>query len=289
MGLGKQLIGHSSYGVGSFINESSLRINTNGGASSLVGAGPGSVGWQAPEVMAARNVNSDASARSEGSDYVSELSPLELSPGVRTSRSVDIFSLGCVFYSLLVPGCHPFGEWYEREANIMHNRPNLDALYDLSPEAFDLIKSMLRRTAQKRPTASEVGSHPFFWDAAVKLSFLCELSDRIEIDATATSDLPDTAGVKSIVLVIERNASHIVGTSWDSQIDSDLVSNVQRFRSYDPSSVRDLLRLLRNKHHHYDELSPDLKMKIGSKARGLMQYFERRFPRYVNVIVSIVF
>jgi serine/threonine-protein kinase/endoribonuclease IRE1 len=285
MGLGKQLIGHSSYGGASLINESSLGFQSNGGASSLVGVGPGSVGWQAPEVMAARNANSDASARSEGSDYTGDLSPLELSPGVRTSRSVDIFSLGCVFYSLLVPGCHPFGEWYEREANIMHNRPNLEPLFDLSPEAFDLIKSMLRRSAPKRPTASEVGSHPFFWTAHTKLSFLCELSDRIEIDTSAPNEASDTTAVKSVLLLIERNASSIVGTSWDSHIDSDLLTNVQRFRSYDPSSVRDLLRLLRNKHHHYDELSTDLKSKIGCKVKGLMQYFESRFPRYVSVIV----
>lgn len=276
MGLGKQLMGHSSYGGGSLINDASILRHSNGGASSLVGAGPGSVGWQAPEVMAARNMNSDASAKSEGSENISELSPLELSPGVRTSRTVDIFSLGCVFYSLLVPGCHPFGEWYEREANIMHNKPNLEALRELSPEAYDLISSMLRRTAAKRPTASDVGSHIFFWANEQKLNFLCDFSDRIEIDATTAVDAMNN---KSMVLLLERNASRVVGTAWDSQIDNDLVVNVQRFRSYDPSSIRDLLRLLRNKHHHYDELSKQLKSRIGTKTSGMMRYFEHRFPR----------
>ena len=50
MGLGKQLVGHSSYGGGSYLNDSSLRGHSNGGQSSIVGVGPGSVGWQAPEV-----------------------------------------------------------------------------------------------------------------------------------------------------------------------------------------------------------------------------------------------
>lgn len=269
-------MGHSSYGGASLLNEASFLNQSNGGASSLVGAGPGSVGWQAPEVMAARSYRSDASAKSEGSDNLNDLSPLELTPGVRTSRTVDIFSLGCVFYCLLIPGCHPFGEWYEREANIMHNKPNLDALRELSPEAFDLISSMLRRTAAKRPTASEVGSHPFFWASEQKLSFLCDFSDRIEIDATSSEDC---LNAQSIVLVLERNASKVVGNAWDNQIDSDLVLNVQRFRSYDPSSIRDLLRLLRNKYHHYDELSKDLKLKIGTKTIGLIRYFESHFPR----------
>ena len=119
MGLGKQLVGHSSYG-GSLMNKSSLQASRSEGHSSVAGVGAGSVGWQAPEVMAMRHHSSDASVKSEGSnaDPISDLSPIDISPNARTSRSVDIFSLGCIFYSTLVPGCHPFGEWYEREANI---------------------------------------------------------------------------------------------------------------------------------------------------------------------------
>jgi serine/threonine protein kinase len=43
---------------------------------------------------------------------------LSLTSHRRTQR-VDIFSLGCVFYCVLVPGEHPYGQWFEREANIM--------------------------------------------------------------------------------------------------------------------------------------------------------------------------
>jgi hypothetical protein len=52
MGLGKQLLGQSSIGA-SLVGESSLRWSKGAGVSS-VGVGPGSVGWQAPEVMAMR-------------------------------------------------------------------------------------------------------------------------------------------------------------------------------------------------------------------------------------------
>jgi hypothetical protein len=31
----------------------------------------------------------------------------------------------CVFYNVLVPGGHPFGEWFEREANIIRGKPDL--------------------------------------------------------------------------------------------------------------------------------------------------------------------
>lgn len=40
----------------------------------------------------------------------------------RRTQAVDIFSLGCIFHHCIVPGSHPFGQWYEREANIIQNK-----------------------------------------------------------------------------------------------------------------------------------------------------------------------
>lgn len=210
-------------------------------------------------------------------DSFPEASPIEITAQTRTSRSVDIFSLGCIFYATLVPGSHPFGEWYEREANIVHNRPNMDALKEQSPDAYDVVSSMIQRIPSDRPTAKQVCEHPFFWSADRRISFLCDVSDRIESEGT-TSDgnLPQSFITK--LLAIERKASEVVGTAWDALLDDALVSNVQRFRTYDPSSVRDLLRLLRNKHHHFDELPEALKEKMGSSSAGLLRYFEARFP-----------
>lgn len=281
MGLGKQLVGQSSYGGGSLLDDSSLRGQSNGVQSSIIGVGPGSVGWQAPEVMALR-MPSDVSIKSDGSspnDPASEMSPIDVSPNARTSRSVDIFSLGCIFYSTLVPGSHPFGEWYEREANIMHNKPNIEAIQSLSLEAYDLVDAMLKRSPSVRPTAKQICEHPFFWSPDRRLSLLCDFSDRLETDSVNTS-AGDSLAFLTKVLAVERNASQVVGTSWDRVLHPDLISNVQRFRTYDPSSIRDLLRLIRNKHHHFDELPSPLKESIGSKTEGLIEYFEARFPRY---------
>ena len=182
MGLGKQLVGQSSFGA-SAAGESSLRAQRSDGSngenqSSVAGAGPGTVGWQAPEVMVMRMPASDTSVRSNDSasagEFSNDCSPLDLSGTVRTSRSVDIFSLGCIFYSTLVPGSHPFGEWYEREANIMHNKPDLEPLRQISIEAHDLVSSMIKRNPTLRPTAKQVcerrylvtGLSPLVWSFA---------------------------------------------------------------------------------------------------------------------------
>jgi len=287
MGLGKQLEGQSSFGMSALGNASLVGQSQDG--STLVGAGPGSVGWQAPEVMAMR-WSSEASpplpmtfrhSNHEGSETVSDESPMDIAMSARTSRSVDIFSLGCVFYCTILPGSHPFGEWYEREANIMKDKPSIEGLKSISVDAFDLVSSMIARNPKDRPTASQICEHPFFWKSTKRLGFLCEFSDRLEADLASMTD-KGCVGVSPIsvdVFKIERNAAQIVGTAWDTELDPDLINNVSKFRTYDPSSVRDCLRIIRNKHHHFDELPPRVKDRIGGNLDGLLQYFESKFPQ----------
>ena len=293
MGLGKQLAGQSSFGMSTLGGASlSGSINGVGESSRLVGAGPGSVGWQAPEVMSLRwttdagSVASGASSKAKHDNLI-DASPLEVAMNARTSRSVDIFSLGCIFHSTLIPGAHPFGEWFEREANIMRNRPTLAQLEEVSPDAFDLVTSMIHRDPKSRPSAKQICDHPFFWSPQRRLAFLCELSDRIECDTQASQEGAIIPPFEDQTLIIERNAVAVVTTAWDTRLDPALINNVSKFRTYDPSSVRDCLRLIRNKHHHYDELPPDVKDRVGSNPDGLMTYFDSRFPRLVLHCYSV--
>jgi len=274
MGLGKQLAGQSSFGLSTLGTGS-----VGGGAAGEAGAGAGSVGWQAPEVMAQRWSPETSSSNNEESEVAAFLdsSPLEAN---RTSRSVDIFSLGCVFYCTILPGSHPFGEWYERESNIMKNAPNREDLEFVSPDASDLILAMISRDPKARPTADEVCEHPFFWSLSKRLKFLCDLSDRIELCDTSTSQQDNANSSPTLsIYAIEKDASNIFGTSWEKQLDPELIHQSVSRRTYDPSSVRDLLRMVRNKHHHYDELSATLKSRIGSSTDGLSKYIRTCFPR----------
>jgi len=273
MGLGKQLLGQSSFGI-STLGTGSVGAGPAANPS-MAGAGAGSVGWQAPEVMALRWSPESSSLNDES---MIEASPLEVSVN-RTSRSVDIFSLGCIFYCTILPGSHPFGEWYEREANIMKNRPNKDDLEFVAPDASDLILSMINRDAKARPTAEEVCDHPFFWSLAKRLKFLCELSDRLELSDTI---IPESNAKRNLPTLnafsIEKGAVKVFGSSWEKKLDPELMESSLNRRTYDPSSVRDCLRMIRNKHHHYEELSSSLKSRIGSNTDGLSQYFDRKFP-----------
>jgi serine/threonine protein kinase len=289
MGLSKQLADVD----GSFSMSMSMPAQ-NGELSSLASSassrsdhkaveqGPvGTIGWQAPELMAFRgtglsmpeieedkeaddgnDVETDNNCNEESTVDCQDIEATSLTPKEqkiqerrlksRRTQNVDIFSLGCVFHYVLVPGIHPFGLWYEREANIMNNKLNMSALAQF-PDAIDLISRMLNQNPDDRPMASQVCNHPFFWLSQKRLDFLVELSDRLEHEKI---DAP-------VVVSMESNASQIVTRSWDKKLHPVLKEDMGKYRKYDNSSVRDLLRLIRNKRHHYNEFDDEAKGIVG--------------------------
>jgi serine/threonine-protein kinase/endoribonuclease IRE1 len=92
---------------------------------------------------------------------------------------VDVFAAGCVVFYMLTDGEHPFGSKFEREANIVSNRCDLTLVRHL-PEAEHLIRGMLEHEPRKRMVILDALNHPFFWGAEKQLSFLQDVSDRVE-------------------------------------------------------------------------------------------------------------
>jgi serine/threonine protein kinase len=310
MGLSKQL-GKDEHSFSSFSyifsnhnQHPDLTHNENDPASHYSGqprhhhSVVGTIGWQAPEIIQASRKKS-TTAVSSGStlfpvvlsddvqpvaksdvhldidklhepEQSSELPTIELSEEQLSNRrtlNVDVFSLGCVYYYTLTLGKHPFGEWYEREANIVNNRMNLSDL-ERFPDAYDLISSMIHCDTSCRPSSRQVCNHPFFWPSCRRLEFLTDFSDRLE------KEQPEAL----LLLELERSSYQIIYGKWDKRLDPELVHDFGKYRKYDTSSVRDLLRLIRNKKHHFHELSVSLKEKMGSVPAGFYSYFDVKFP-----------
>ena len=71
----------------------------------------------------------------------------------RVTKSIDIFALGCLYYYSLTNGGHPFGDRFEREANILWDQQSLHGLEGFGEEgleAVDVISSMLAPEAADR-------------------------------------------------------------------------------------------------------------------------------------------
>lgn len=77
----------------------------------------GTEGWMAPELL-------DDMAESIQEQFENP----EESKKKRITKSVDVFSLGCVYYFVLSGGFHPFGDSIRRQSNIISNQFKLEKL-----------------------------------------------------------------------------------------------------------------------------------------------------------------
>jgi len=128
---------------------------------------------------------------------------------------------------------------------------------------------MVSRDPEQRPTADVILHHPALWDHSRTLSFLQDVSDRVEKE--------DVTGV--VLETLETGAECVCGEGdWRSVVDDEVTADLRKYRSYRGDSVRDLLRALRNKRHHFRELSPEAQRLLGSPAEQFTEYWVSRFP-----------
>ncbi|XP_016105912.1 serine/threonine-protein kinase/endoribonuclease IRE1 [Sinocyclocheilus grahami] len=208
---------------------------------------PGTEGWIAPELL----INA---------------------PKGNPTSAVDIFSAGCVFYYVTSKGQHPFGDTLRRQANILSGVYNLDHfMEDIHEDVIgrDLIEWMISAEPETRPSAASVLKHPFFWSPEKQLQFFQDVSDRIEKEPADSV----------IVARLENSGRSVVRTNWRMHISAPLQADLRKFRTYKGNSVRDLLRAMRNKKHHYHELPPEVQTALGEVPDGFVAYFTSRFPR----------
>uniref|UniRef100_A0A8C6TLE4 Serine/threonine-protein kinase/endoribonuclease IRE1 n=1 Tax=Neogobius melanostomus TaxID=47308 RepID=A0A8C6TLE4_9GOBI len=205
---------------------------------------PGTEGWIAPEV-------------------------LRDTPGNKPTAAVDVFSAGCVFYFVVSRGQHPFGDALRRQVNILSGEYALaHFIEEMNNDviARDLIEQMISPDPEARPSTACVLKHPFFWSPEKQLLFF-QRSYRKE-----PSDSP-------IVVRLETAGRSVVRTNWRMHISVPLQTDLRRFRTYKGNSVRDLLRAMRNKKHHYHELPREVQETLGELPEGFVSYFTCRFPR----------
>uniref|UniRef100_A0A8C5FB98 non-specific serine/threonine protein kinase n=1 Tax=Gadus morhua TaxID=8049 RepID=A0A8C5FB98_GADMO len=213
---------------------------------------PGTEGWIAPEVL---------SEDCKDNPVRGPLSPVLLwSPPPHTKPL--LFT-------------HPFGKSLQRQANILLGAYSLDKLLPDRHEdivARDIIEQMLSTEPQERPAAESVLKHPFFWSLERELHFFQDVSDRIEKEPL---DGP-------IVRQLERGGRAVVKCDWREHITVPLQTDLRKFRSYKGGSVRDLLRAMRNKKHHYRELPLDVQETLGTIPDDFVSYFTSRFPHLLK-------
>jgi serine/threonine-protein kinase/endoribonuclease IRE1 len=260
-------------------DQSSFRATTANAA--------GTSGWRAPELLideqdSVYNHTILQEAYPTGSS--SEPLVIDSLSNRRATRAIDIFSLGCVFYYILSKGIHPFGDKYLREANIVQGNYSLDYLEDYSKpdmvESRDLIERMISRDPRLRPDAKQILKHPLFWSQEKRLDFLLKVSDRFDIESR---DPPS-----KLLSLLEANASKVVGDDWHDKLNQEFIDNLGKYRKYHGDRILDLLRAMRNKSHHFNDLPAAVRALMEPYPQGYLGYFTAKFPFLLMTIYYVV-
>ncbi|KAF2280696.1 uncharacterized protein EI97DRAFT_5840 [Westerdykella ornata] len=246
--------------------------------STLIGTtgNAGTVGWKAPELILQPKDLDRGSSTGQSRDSSSSTDPV--AQGVK--RAVDIFSLGCVFFYVLTNGSHPFDDeegWMQmRELNIKKDKANLDqlSLGNDSEEPRHLIRWMLSNRPEDRPTALQVMNHPFFWPAEKRLNFLCDCSDHWERECRD----PPSHHLSILESFSEAVISDGKKSDFLAKLHRSFVASLGKQRKYTGDRMLDLLRALRNKKNHYEDMDESVKALVGDLPEGYLRYWTSRFP-----------
>ena len=77
---------------------------------------------------------------------------------------------------------------------------------------------------------------------------------------------------QSLLQQLEAVCEEAVGIpDWAAALDSDVVANLGKYRKYNSRSLRDLLRVMRNKHNHFREMPLSLQQKLGPLPEGFLR------------------
>lgn len=241
--------------------------------------------------IAAPNANSTAS---RSTTHSSDGTVLDPPSGRRATKAIDIFSLGCVFYYVMTQGHHPFdvgGTSLGRDLNIKENNFSTDdlRLQQYEYDADDLIMQMLKHDPKERPDTTEILRHPYFWDVADKLEFLCEVSDCFEREKNSINNIFDENAIRTPaekesleeLAALEALSPNVIGPSRDFHraLPKSFINEMGKQRKYTGSKMIDLLRVIRNKKNHFHDLPDDVKEQmLGGSTKGYYEFWAKRFP-----------
>ncbi|CAH8261194.1 unnamed protein product [Arabidopsis lyrata] len=195
------------------------------------------------------------------------------------TSSVDFFSFGCLLFYSLTLGEHPFGAPYGTKPEVIDSlicRSNLVLHHCRTPEAETLVSRLMKHTPHVRISITSALNFPLFWCFEKRLAYLKNVSEMMEQWGQSG---------QLIEAYLDFHSIEILGPAldWSTKIDPPIITYIN-----DPnnpnlpsfySSVRRLVRLIRNQHSHYAELPANIKVLYKGEVQGIEEYYRKIFPR----------
>lgn len=182
----------------------------------------------------------------------------------------DVFSMGCLIFYIANNGLIS-------KTNDLVNFLWTESYKQSSDAALikHLVTIMTNNDQQLRPSFSCLLYHPYFWSNQKILNFLVSFADRIKKNDSLAYTIKNA---------LQQNAEKVIDSSWLTRLEPIVIESLayrSAHHNYGGSSISELLRALRNKEAHYDEMSGAAKQMYGSLPDGYSNYWTSKFPLLV--------
>ena len=134
--------------------------------------------------------------------------------------------------------------------------------------AQDALLARMRDRLSHKPSMNEISKHVAFRPEEKSLDFFIAVSEVLELKQRHHRES------------VEEDGHKVIGISWHNTLDPVLGELVEqgRRRTYKPTSVADLLRLIRNLACHYYNFPPSVRASLGPFG-SLGSMWNGLFPR----------
>lgn len=208
--------------------------------------------------------DSQMSVVPDGSSY---WSVPEMARGRYNFKS-DVYSMGCLIYYIIKNG------------NFSKTNDLID--FDWSSDFENscdgvllkhLVKAMTKPNPEERPTFECLQFGPYFWPTQKVLSFILAVADRVKIGDYQANEAKGS---------IQLGSENVFDTNWETRLEPEVINSLayrSQRHTYGTSSISELLRAIRNKQAHYDEISSNAKQIYGPIPNGFASYWTEKFPK----------
>jgi serine/threonine protein kinase len=215
-------------------------------------------------------------------------------------RQTDIYALGVTMFTILSRGKHPGGVRTERLHNVSKGKLNFEQWKVTSPPVVQFqscIERMICYDIESRASIHFVLNHPWTWDGRKSLHFIEATANYLyygkpdDIEAIKDRETLNLfLKLYSDLKVYEVN--HALG--WKGNLCQKVISYLEspskskeesKRKNYDTKDYSRLIKFIRDKNQHYQELPEDQKTHdvFGDEHNSdtYMKYFIERFPGLV--------
>ena len=173
---------------------------------------------------------------------------------------------------------HPFASSVsntveELQKNIGNDHFSLESLFEhcdgsVAHMAINLIGCMIQNNAEKRPSVACVQQNPLFWTIDKQFDFYHQIGNLLDSKKYSIQ----------LTQQLEQQSKEVFEDSWVERLPKLVRNGVGNFKDQ-PTSIRGLLKVIRNHMEHFNKFRPELKAIYNGSPQGVVCFYNRLFPK----------